>query len=107
MNAIHQDVRAYLHSDIHMRGLAFALQSTALYKQAAILKHGCIVFSKKSFADHLSNCGPAAQVHVMNSHFFPLSLLEELSIDILALEVCFCSLETSSWRLSLISSCGV
>lgn len=43
----------------------------------------------------------------MNSHYFPLSLLSELKINILALEVWFCSLETSSWRLSEISSCCV
>lgn len=44
------------------------------------------------------------QVHIMNSHSFPLSLLSELKIDILALEVWFCSLETSSWRLSQIEA---
>lgn len=57
MNAIHHHVRTYLHSDIHIRGLAFALQSAPTLHVAhcvAILKHGCIIFSRKSSAEHLS-----------------------------------------------------
>lgn len=66
MNAIYQHVWTHLHSDIHMKGLAIAVQSAAsarINMQRAvffILKPGSII-SKKSLSDHLSSCGPAVR----------------------------------------------
>lgn len=73
----------------------------------AVLKLGCIIFLQKSFTDQLSKSGPVVQVHIMNSHFFLSSLLSEFRINILSLEVWFCSFGTSSWRLSQIPCCSV
>lgn len=67
------------------------------------------MFSQKSFTEHSSNSGPA--VHVLHefplSYFLPFELVIRVKNPSLVLEVWICSLETLSWRLSLISSCGM
>lgn len=56
----------------------------------AILKHGCIIFSKKNFTDHLSNSGPA--VHVLPTFpFLPFELVIRVTNCSLVLEVWLCS----------------
>ena len=107
VNAIHQDVRTYLHSGIHMRGLAIAAAMLALHalQCVAILK----VFSQKTFADHLSS---REDLQSERMSWIPISSLWACYLSwestfLLRSTGFLGSLETSSWRLSQILSCRV
>lgn len=75
---------------------------------AAILKLGCfnIAFPRKASLTICQTVGRQCKCMSWIPSSSPLSLLSALGIDIFALELWFCPLETSSWRLSQMSSCG-
>lgn len=94
MNVIHQDGGTYLHSHERL-GLLLSrilpLLDLHAVQCVAIVKPGWLrFFAQKTLASNLSYLD------------FVLSLLSDVGIVRLVLEFWFCSLETSSWRLSQI-----